>query len=188
MAHRYDDTAFYRWHRENLPLRVGDSWYGRTRPPFSAVNILTHLANLPRPLTEHNKVLFMDLSGRYPHKWAEVDRQVRRPGGPSLNLAPIARIEWVLRHCVGGGLWVQVQKLVQGYLARKLVQHLRLWQCQVHCRLNGVFVLGVCPRRLVFIHTPISNRSLCIIRPWERVHQKRIPQKRVPQESTRKLN
>jgi len=97
MAQQYDNTESYRWHRENLPLRMGSKWYGQIRTSFNMVNTLTHLANLPRPLTKHNEVWLTGLSGRYPHEYIQVERRVKRQGGPSLNPAPLARIEWVIR-------------------------------------------------------------------------------------------
>ena len=71
-------------------------------------DVLTHIANCARPLTEDLAVWLEDLSERYPYEWAEVLAQVRRKGGPSLNPAPIPRVEVVLKLGLGWSLWVKV--------------------------------------------------------------------------------
>ena len=40
--------------------------------PFRAEDVLTHIANCARPLTEDLAVWLEDLSERYPYKWAQV--------------------------------------------------------------------------------------------------------------------
>jgi hypothetical protein len=62
-------------------------------------------------LTKHDDVWLTSLSRRYPQEYLEVERRVKRQGGPSLNPAPLARIEWVIWIGLGG---------VSGYRSKKL--------------------------------------------------------------------
>jgi hypothetical protein len=57
------------------------------------MDILTHIANQPRPLNEVDSVCLEDLRERFPAEWKQVSTQVRLQGGPSLDPAPIPRIE-----------------------------------------------------------------------------------------------
>ena len=88
-------------HRHSYPVRVGPCRYARATTLFRA-DVLTHIANCARPLTEDLAVWLDDLSERYPTEWAQVLTQDRRQGGPSLNSAPIPQVEVVLKLGLGG--------------------------------------------------------------------------------------
>ncbi len=79
-----------------------------------------------------------DLSERYPYEWADVLAQVRRKGGSFLNPAPIPQVEVVLKLGLGWSLWVKVQPIARGWLARRQLRRLRLRQWQVQRRLHDV--------------------------------------------------
>jgi hypothetical protein len=128
---------FLAWHRQSYPGYVGPCRYARATTPFRAEDVLTHIANCARPLTEDLVVWLEDLSERYPYEWAEV-AQVRRKGGQSLNPAPIPGVEVVLKLGLGWSLWVKVQRIAWGWLARRQLRHLRLRQWQVQRRLHDV--------------------------------------------------
>ena len=130
----YSDR-FLAWHHQNFPV-LGR--YARATTPFRAEDVLTHIANCARPLTEDLAVWLEDLSERYPYEWAEVLAQVRKKGGPSLNPAPIPRVEVVLKLGLGWSLWVKVQRIARGWLARRQLRRLRLRQWQVQRRLHNV--------------------------------------------------
>ncbi len=117
---------------------MGPCRYTRATTPFRAEDVLTHIANCVRPLTEDLTVWLEDLSERYPYEWAEVLAQVRKKGGLSLNPAPIPRIEVVLKLGLGWSLWVKFQWIARGWLARRQLRHLRLRQWQVQRRLHHV--------------------------------------------------
>jgi hypothetical protein len=89
------------WHRQSYPVHVGPCRYARATTPFRAEDVLTHIANCARHLTEDLTVWLEDLSERYPYEWAEVLAPVRRKGGPSLNPAPIPCVEVVLKLGLG---------------------------------------------------------------------------------------
>jgi hypothetical protein len=114
----YSDR-FLAWHHQSYSIHVSRCRYARATTPFRAEDVLTHIANCARPLTEDLAVWLEDLSERYPYKWAKVLAQVRRKGGPSLNPAPIPRIEVVLKLGLGWSLWVKVQRIARGWLARR---------------------------------------------------------------------
>jgi hypothetical protein len=99
----YSDR-FLVWHRQSYSIHMGPCRYTRATTPFRAEDVLTHIANCTRPLTEDLTVWLEDLSERYPYEWAEVLAQVRRKGGPSLNPAPIPRVEVVLKLGWGGAI------------------------------------------------------------------------------------
>ncbi len=92
---------FLVWHCQSYVVHVGPYRYARATTPFKAEDVLTHIANCARPLTEDLEVWLEDLSERYSFEWAKVLAQVRRKGGPSLNPAPIPRIEVVLKLGLG---------------------------------------------------------------------------------------
>ena len=125
-------------HRHSYPVRIEPSRYARATTPFRAEDILTHIANCARPLTEDLAVWLEDLSERYPYEWAEVLAQVRKKGGPSLNPAPIPRVEVVLKLGLGWNLWVKVQRIARGWLARRQLRRLRLRQWQMQRMLHNV--------------------------------------------------
>ncbi len=133
----YSDR-FLAWHRQLYPVHVGLCRYARATTPFRAEDVLTHIANCARPLTEDLAVWLEDLSERYPYQWAEILAQVRRKGGQSLNPAPIPWVEVVLKLGLGWSLWVKVQRIARGWLARRRLRRLRLRQWQVQCRLYNV--------------------------------------------------
>ncbi len=123
VAQQYNKDAFWRWWRAEFPA------FGRYRwatNPFREMDILTHIANHSRPLNEVDSVWFEDLSKRFPAEWEQVHTQVRLQGSPSLDPAPIPRIEWALKLGLGWSGWVQVQRIALGWLAWKWVQHLHL--------------------------------------------------------------
>ncbi len=102
-------VRFLLWHRQIYPVHMGPCRYARATMPFRVEDVLTHITNCARPLTEDLAVWLEDLSERYPYKWAQVLAQVRRKGGPSLNPAPIPQVEVFLKfylipltyfHCV----------------------------------------------------------------------------------------
>ena len=111
------------WHRQSYSIHVSRCRYARATTPFRAEDVLTHIANCARPLTEDVAVWLEDLSERYPYEWAKVLAQVRRKGGPSLNPAPIPRVEVVLKLGLGWIHWVKVQQIVRGWLGRR-----QLWR------------------------------------------------------------
>jgi hypothetical protein len=133
----YSDR-FLVWHQQSYPVYVGPYRYARATTPFRAEDVLTHVANCARPLTEDLAVWLEDLSERYPYEWAKVLAQVRRKEGPSLNPAPIPRVEVVLKLGLGWSLWVKVQQIAQGWLARRQFRRLPLRQWQVQRRLHDV--------------------------------------------------
>jgi hypothetical protein len=133
----YSDR-FLAWHRQSYPVHVGSCRYARATTPFRAEDFFTHITNCARPLTEDLLVWLEDLSDRYPYEWAEVLAQVRRKGGPSLNPVPIPRIEVVLKLGLGWSLWVKVQRIAWGWLARRQLRRLCLRQWQVQHRLHDV--------------------------------------------------
>jgi hypothetical protein len=120
----YSDRLLACYHQLFL-VCAGSSRYARATTPFWAADVLTHIANCARPLTEHLAVWLEDLSERYPYEWWEILHQVRRQGGPSLNPAPIPQIEVVLKLGLGWSLWVQVQRIAQGWLVRRQLQCLQ---------------------------------------------------------------
>ena len=131
-------TQLLACYHQLYPVRVGSCRYARATTPFRAADILTHIANCARPLTEDLAVWLEDLSERYPYKWAQVLRQVRRQGGSSLNPAPIPWVEVVLKLGFEWRLWEQVQWIARGWLARQQLWRLCLRQWQVQCRLHDV--------------------------------------------------
>jgi hypothetical protein len=133
----YSDR-FLAWHCQSYLVHVGLCRYTRETTPFRAEDVLTHIANCARPLTEDLAVWLEDLSEKYPHEWAEILAQVRRKGGPSLNPAPIPWVEVVLKLGLGWSLSVKVQRIARGWLARRQLRRLRLWQWQVQRRLHNV--------------------------------------------------
>jgi hypothetical protein len=94
-------NRFLAWHRQSYSIHVGPCRYTRATTPFRAEDVLTHIANCARPLTEDLAVWLEDLSERYPYEGAKVLAQVRRKGGPSLNPAPIPRVEVIFQIRVG---------------------------------------------------------------------------------------
>ncbi len=131
------------WHRQSYSIHMGPCRYARATTPFRAENVLTHIANCARPLTEDLAVWLEDLSERYPYEWAKVFAQVRRKGGPSLNPAPIPRVEVVLKLGLERSHWVKVQQIVQGWLARRQLRRLRLRQWQVQHRLHDIMGFAI---------------------------------------------
>ena len=136
-------NRFLVWHRQSYSIHMGPCRYARATTPFRAKDVLTHIANCARPLTEDLTVWLEDLSERYPYEWAEVLAQVRRKGGPSLNPAPIPRVEVVLKLGLGWSHWVKVQQIVRGWLARRQLWRLRLRQWQVQRRLHDVMGFAI---------------------------------------------
>jgi hypothetical protein len=126
------------WHRQSYPVHLGPCRYARATTPFRAEDVLTHIASCARPLTEDLAVWSEDLSERYPYEWVQVIAQVRRQGGPSLNPAPITQVEVFLKLGLGWSLWVKVQRIAWGWLARRQLRRLRLRQWQVQRRLQDV--------------------------------------------------
>ena len=130
----------------------------------------TIIANAPRPLTETLAVWLEDYSERYSREWIETQQQICIQGGPIFKLShqPLPWIEVYLSRWSrnrwdgnrGGNEWIFFQSLVRCHLAKKHLQRLPVRQCQVQRRLDE-FLAFTPPRRLVFIHTRISNRSLC---------------------------
>jgi hypothetical protein len=98
MVALYNEDAFWRWWRAEFPVFGRYQW---ATNPFRAVDILTHIENHPRHLNEVDSVWLEDLSKRFPAEWGQVSTQVRLQGGPSLDPAPIPRIEWVLKLGLG---------------------------------------------------------------------------------------
>jgi hypothetical protein len=90
-SHDAYSDQFLAWHRQLYLVHVGPCRYARATTLFRAEDVLTHIANCARPLTEDLAVWLEDLSERYPYEWAEILAQVRRKGGPSLNPAPSPR-------------------------------------------------------------------------------------------------
>ena len=133
----YSDR-FLAWHRQSYSIHVSRCRYARATTPFRAEDVLTHIANCARPLNEDLAVWLEDLSERYPYEWAKVLAQVKRKGGPSLNPAPIPRVEVVLKLGLGWIHWVKVQQIVRGWLGRRQLRRLRLRQWQVQRRLHDV--------------------------------------------------
>ncbi len=127
--------AFY---HQLYPVRAGSCRYVRATTLFRAADVLTHIANCARPLTEDLAVWLENLSERYPYEWGQVLRKVRRQGGPSLNPAPIPQVEIVLKLVFFGSLWVKVQRIARGWLARRQLRRLRLRQWQVQLKLHDV--------------------------------------------------
>jgi hypothetical protein len=84
-SHDAYSDRFLAWHRQLYPVHVGPCRYARATTPFRAEDVLTHIANCARPLTEDLAVWLEDLSERDPYEWAEILAQVRRKGGPSLT-------------------------------------------------------------------------------------------------------
>ena len=115
-------------HCHSYPVHVGPCRYARATTPFRAKDVLTRIANCARPLTEDFAVWLEDLSERYPAEWAQVLTQDRRQGGTSLNPVPIPWVEVVLKLGLGWNLWVKVQRIARGWLARRQLRRLRLWQ------------------------------------------------------------
>ena len=131
-------VRFLVWHRQSYSIHVSRCRYARATTPFRAEDVLTHIANCARPLTEDITVWLEDLSERYPYEWVKVLAQVRKKGGPSLNPAPIPRLEVVLKLGLGWSLWVKVQRIARGWLARRQLRRLRLRQWQVQRRLHDI--------------------------------------------------
>jgi hypothetical protein len=142
-SHDAYSNWFLVWHRQSYVVHVGPYRYTRATTPFMAENVLTHIANCARPLTEDLAVWLEDLSERYPYEWAKVLAQVRRKGGPSLNPAPIPRVEVVLKLGLGWIHWVKVQQIVRGWLGGRQVRRLRLRQWQVQRRLHDVIRFAI---------------------------------------------
>ncbi len=140
----YSDRLLAFYH-QLYPVYVGSCRYFRATTSFRAADILTHIANFARPFSEDLVVWLEILSDRYPYEWAQVLHQVRRQGGPSLNPAPIPRIEVVLKLGFFGCLWVKVQWIAWGWLARRQLRRLSLRQWQVQRRLHDV--LGSATRK-----------------------------------------
>ena len=129
-------TRLLAGYHQLYPVCVGSCRYARATTLFRAADILTHIANCANSLPEDLAVWFEDLSERYPHEWWHVLRRVRRRGGPSLNPAPKPWVEVVLKLGLGWSLWVEVQQISWGWLARQQLRRLRLWQWQVQCGLH----------------------------------------------------
>ena len=123
VAQQYNKDAFWRRWRAEFPVFGRYPW---ATDPFRAVDILTHIANYPRPLNEVDSVWLEGLSDRFSAEWEQVSTQVRLQGGLSLDPTPIPRIEWVLKLGLEWSGWVQVQLIAWGWLVRKRVQHFRL--------------------------------------------------------------
>ena len=70
-------------------------------------------------LTKHDDVWLTSLSRRYPQEYLEVERRVKRQDGPSLNPAPLARIEWVIWIGFGWCQWIQVQNICPGLFGKE---------------------------------------------------------------------
>ena len=151
-------NQFAPWLRKNYPV-LGR--YAPATTPFRAVNILTHITNCLRPLNKRDAVWLEDISGRYLAEWERILTQVRWRGGSFLNPAQIPWIEVVLKLGLWWSLWVQVQQIAWGWLARRQLRRLRLRQWQVQCRLEE-FLGHNPPRQTMFLDEPISNRSLLI--------------------------
>ncbi len=130
-------VQFLVWHRQSFPVHVGPCRYTRATIPFRVEDVLTHIANCARPLTEDLAVWLEDLSERYPYEWAQVLAQVRRKGGPSLNPAPTPQGEAVLKLGLGWSFWVKVQQIPRGWLARRQFWRLCLREWEVQRRLHG---------------------------------------------------
>ncbi len=86
----------------------------------------SHAYCKPSSLNLVDSVWLEDLSERFPAEWEQVSTQVRLQGGPSLDPAPIPRIEWVFKLGLGWSGWVQVQWIARGWLVQKQVRHLHL--------------------------------------------------------------
>ena len=112
------------------PVCVGSCQYARATAPYRAADVLRHIANCARPLPEVLAVWCKDLSERYPNDWWHELRKVREQGGPSLNPEPIPWVEVVLKLGLGRSLWVKVQRIARGWLARRQLQRLRHRQRQ----------------------------------------------------------
>jgi hypothetical protein len=108
VAKQYNKDAFWQWWCAEFLVFGRYQW---AKNPFRVVDILTPIANHPRPLNEVDSVWLENLSKRFPAEWEQVSTQVRLQGGPSLDPAPIPRIEWVLKLGLGWGGWVQVQQI-----------------------------------------------------------------------------
>ena len=101
---RWEDfysNQFAPWLRKNYPV-LGR--YARATTPFRVGDILTHIANCPRPLNKRDTVWLEDFSKRYPAEWEQVLTQVRQQGSPSLKPAPIPWLEVVLKVGLGWSL------------------------------------------------------------------------------------
>ena len=170
MDNRYNNKgdSYLNFHYRTHPV-FGK--YRRGPTPFNVRTYFTIIANAPRrPLTETLAVWLEDYSERYPREWIETQQQICIQGGPIFELShqPLPWIEVYLSRWSGNcwsGNWggnecIFFQSLVCCHLAKKHLQRLRVWQCQVQHRLDK-FLAYTHPRRLVFIHTRISNRSLC---------------------------
>ena len=127
-SHDAYSDQFLVWHCQSYVVHVGPYRYTRATTLFRAEDVLTHIANCARPLTEDLAVWLEDLSERYPYEWAKVLAQVGRKGGPSLNPALIPRVEVVLKLGLGWSLWVKVQRIARGWLAKRQLRRLHLWQ------------------------------------------------------------
>ena len=101
------------------PVCVGSCRYARAPAPFRAADVLGHIANCARPLPEILAVWCEDLSERYPYEWWHALWQVREQGGPSLNPEPVPWVEVVLKTGLGWSLWIKVQRIARGWLARR---------------------------------------------------------------------
>jgi hypothetical protein len=163
-ANEEDRLLFFAEWRRTHPI-FGTHSRGPT--PFNVVTYFTIIANSSRPLTEMLAVWLEDYSQRYPAEWVETEQQVCIQGGPIHKLSH-KPLPWIKVYvCLWGGqVWIKVQSNVCCHLTKNHLQRLRVRQCQVQRWLNK-FLAFTCPRRLEFIHTPISNRSLCWVRPWE---------------------
>ncbi len=119
------------------PVHVGSCRYARAPAPFRAADVLSHIAECARPLPMVLAVWLEDLSERYPLEWWHGLRRVREQGGPSLNPEPVRWVEVVLKLGLGWSLWIKVQRIVRGWLARRqLWRRLRKWPTQLGCTLS----------------------------------------------------
>jgi hypothetical protein len=123
---------------------VGSCRYVRAPAPFRAADVLGHIANCARPLPEVLAVWYEGLSERYPYEWWSALRRVREQGGPSLNPEPVPWVEVGLKTGLGWNLWIKVQRIARGWLARRQLQgRLRKWPMH----LGGTLSWGLLPAR-----------------------------------------
>ncbi len=156
VAQQYNEVSFWRWWR--VEFWVFDRYQWETNP-FRAVDILTHIANCLRPLNGVDSVWLEDLSKRFPAEWEQVSTQVRLQGGPSLDPAPIPRIEWVLKLGLGWSGRVQVQRIVWGWLAWKRVQHLHLQEAGARSQAQAWLSLGLHTAQKWVQHLRLQDRG-----------------------------
>jgi hypothetical protein len=74
VAQQYNKDAIWRWWRAEFLVFGRYQW---AKNLFWVVDILTHIANWPRPLNEVDTVWLEDLSKRLPAEWERVSTQVR---------------------------------------------------------------------------------------------------------------